>query len=431
MTKFSGIACLAGAAMAIGVSLGGCSSSSGSPVAVPSAAGESCARTADCGSGLVCIGDTCVAKGTTLDAGGSMTTVTPDSGAAAAMDAGTPVPEAAPPRLGSIGESCLTQADCTQGLACVPFSPYGGGGVCDLGSYGLTPSGKTCSGECNAATDCCQLPLNTTVGATSVKNCQDILTLVLSNDAAVCTASPAPAASSAVGVGCFLYATYCSATCANWSCTSNQCVYNAGCQNSGVELNGCPSVTRTGRSLNAPVCDTTAHTCKPTPTLGVCNMDSDCDGKGTNDAAGTCRGGDCTCYQQGCYFSCTSDLNCHQGYSCNAATKLCTLNAKCSLDADCAASTEVANAKCSMGACKVPCTDDHQCGGSGAFTSPYLSAFGGEVCGADGFCDPIGCQGDSDCQNSASNPGGNAVHLFCATPPVSPATTVVTSAVTN
>jgi hypothetical protein len=431
MNKFSGIVFLAAAAMAVGVSSGACSSSSGSPSATPSAAGESCARTADCGSGLVCIADTCVPKGTTPD-GGTAMAIGPDGGVVAIADSGTQLSEAAaPPRLGGLGESCVTVADCAVGLSCIPFSPYGGGGVCDLGSYGLTASGKTCSGECNAATDCCELPLNTTVGATSVKNCQDIVSLVLSNDTSACTQSPGPAPASAVGVGCFLYTTYCGTTCANWNCTANQCVFKGACQNSNVELNGCPAVTRTGRALAAPNCDAPTNTCKATPALGTCNADADCDGKGTNDAAGTCRSGNCTCYQQGCYLKCASDLDCRQGYSCNATSKLCTLNPKCSVDADCAASTEVANAKCSAGTCKVPCANDHQCTGSGAIASPYLSSFGGEVCGADGFCNPVGCQGDTDCQNSASNPGGNVVHLFCVTPPTTPATAVVQSSITN
>ncbi len=442
MMKISGYAFFAGAALAVTAALGGCSSSSNSPATVASAEGESCSRTADCSSNLVCIDDTCVPKGTIVvnDAGqvigsdggvvtppvpdGSVTVVTPDGSIAV-----VPVEAAPPPRLSALGEYCMGAGDCAIGLVCTPNSPYGGSGVCDLANYGQTATGKTCSGECNTAADCCELPLNTTVGSTAVKTCQDILNVVLTGNTNQCTTSPAP--TSAIGIGCFLYSTYCSscATSTTWSCTKNQCVYNASCQNSGVELNGCPAMTRTGRSLTTN-CDTMSSTCKAT-VVGTCTMDSDCDTKPTTDSAITCRGGDCTCYQQGCYLKCASDLDCHQGYSCNTGTRLCTQTAGCSTNADCATSTNVVTAQCITGQCKVPCKTDHQCGASGAVTNYFSSTFTGSVCGTDGFCDKLGCSADADCENSGSNPGGSNLHLFCVTPPAPSTTAVFQSAVTN
>jgi hypothetical protein len=444
MMKISGYAFFAGAAIAVAAAMGGCSSSSSSPGSALSADGESCSRSSDCGSGLVCIQDTCVTKGTVInDAGqvigvdggvvappvpdGSVVVTTPDGSVVI-----VPAEAAPPPRLSAQGEYCMTASDCATGLICVPNSPvYGGSGVCDLATFGLTPSGKTCSGECNMAADCCQLPIGTSVGNTAVKTCEDILNVVLTGNTTQCTQAPSP--TSAVGIGCFLYSTYCSscATGSTWACTKSQCVYNASCQNSGVELNGCPSMTRTGRALNTN-CDVPSNTCKPAAVAGACvSMDSECDTKPTSDTSYTCRGGDCTCYQTGCYLKCSSDLNCRQGYNCNTTTKLCTQTAGCSTNADCAASTAVVTAQCVTGQCKIPCATDHQCSSSGLIKSQFAASFGGQVCGADHFCATLGCANDTDCQNSGSNPGGNTVHLFCVTPPAATTTPVFQSAITN
>ena len=443
MIKISGYAFFAGAALAVFATLGGCSGSSSSPAAVSSAEGESCSRSADCASGLVCIDNACAPKGTINDAGqmigpdGEIITATPDSGVTVISDATVIVPPpmeaAAPPRLSGVGEYCVSAAECAAGLVCIPNSPYGGSGVCDLGSYGLTPTGKTCSGECNTPADCCELPLNTSVMNTAVKTCQDIVN-VLAGNTTQCTTGTPPSATSTIGIGCFLYAAYCGGCSAStWACTKNQCVYTASCQNSGVELNGCPSVTRTGRTLNTN-CDSTdggsSGSCKPT-VVGSCAADADCDTKPTTDSAITCRAGNCACYQQGCYLKCASDLDCHQGYSCST-TKLCTQTAGCSTNADCANSTANVTAQCVSGQCKIPCKSDHQCSASGVITNYVLtSSFGGSVCGSDGYCGKVGCTSDADCNNSASNPGGNTLHLFCVTPPATSTTAVVQSALTN
>jgi hypothetical protein len=440
MIKITGITLFVGAAIAAASALGGCSSSSsGSPALATSAEGESCSRTSDCANDLACIANTCLPKGSSVSDGGvvigpdgSVMMTTPTGGPEAGP---TQVPEAAPPRLSALGQGCERTADCSTGLVCIPSSPYGALGVCDVASYGLTASGKTCSGECNTGADCCELPVTVpAIGGVAVHNCQDILTSVLGGSATACSQSPG--AATAVGIGCFYYATYCS-TCATsnvWACTNSQCVYSKSCQNSGNELNGCPSQTRTARGLTTN-CDTASNTCKPAATIGTCTIgaaDTTCDGVPTNDSGIVCHGGDCTCYQQGCYEKCSADLDCRQGYHCDAAgTKLCQQNTTCSVDSDCAVSTDVTTAKCSNGACKVPCTSDHDCGGSGLVHGYAIATFGGEVCGADGFCDALGCASDMDCQNTGSNPGGSTVHLFCVTPATPMTTPVVQSAITS
>ena len=425
---------LLGAALAAAGSTGGCSSSSQSPVL--SAAGESCTRTADCGSGLACVAQTCVAKSAGLPAAGEGGAVfPPEAGAAAVAPAGEGeggAPDAAPsPRVSDLGESCTITSDCAAGLVCVPSSS-GVGGTCDLASYGLQATGKTCSGECVTGADCCELPLGITLTAGAVKTCQDIVGLVLAGDAGQCASA---ASGSDVGVGCFLYETYCApcTTSGVWTCTGSQCVYSASCDSSGLTLDGCPTQTRTGRPLQ-PFCDPTAHKCQSTP-RGICDVGADCDGKGTTDGAGTCRGGDCTCYAGGCYYSCASTLDCAQGYTCDAAMNLCTKGATCSSDAQCASQTGAVNAKCVNGGCKLSCTSDHECGASGLLQGPSsdAGAFGGQVCGTDGFCEDLGCATNADCQesNHNMNPGGSSVNYFCVTPPATTATPTPASAITN
>jgi len=428
---------LLGAPLAATGAVGGCSSSSSQP-AVLSAAGESCTRTADCGSGLVCVEDTCVVKGAPppgFAEGGAIFPL--EAGVGAAAPAGHEeggVPEAAPsPRVSDLGESCLNTSDCGAGLVCVP-SASGAGGTCDLASYGLQATGKTCSGECVTGADCCELPVGITLTAGAVKTCQDIVTLVLGGNTNQC-GPDASAPSPDVGVACFLYATYCApcATSGVWSCNASQCVYGGACQNNGVVYGGCPSQTRTGRPLS-PFCDTTANKCQSTGGLGVCDVASDCNGKGTTDGAGTCRGGDCTCYEGACYLSCASTLDCAQGYTCDATTTLCTKSGTCSSDAQCASQTGTLNAKCVSGACKLSCTSDRDCGGSGLVQGAGdAGAFVGQVCGTDGFCEPLGCATNADCQeaNHNMNPGGSKVNYFCVTPPAPIATPTPASAITN
>lgn len=421
-------------ALAALVAVAGCSSDDSSSGAA-SGAGESCTRTADCKSGLACIDDRCVdaASGPGGSDGGAIV-VLPDSGgppvstgAPGAAEGGA-LPEAAPPpRLGALGESCLVTADCASNLVCVPAAS-GVGGTCDLASYGLMATGKTCSGECATPADCCELPTGGVAGMANIKTCQDVLALLLTDNTAQCATAQA---GSTVALGCFAYTTYCS-TCATgnvWSCTSSQCVYNLSCQNDGPTVGGCPTQTRTGRALGQ-YCDKTTSKCFNNA-KGFCNTGADCDGKAAEDAAGTCRGGNCVCYQTLCYLACASNLDCPQGYGCDTGSKLCTQNGVCGSDTQCASQTGVVNAKCVSGACELPCTSDHDCGPSGAVASG-AGSFGGQVCGTDGYCHELGCTTDADCRELTHNmnPGNSPLNFFCATP-IAPAPPTPVSAITN
>ena len=399
---------VAGMAAAIALVAMGCGSSSSG--AQPSGLGESCTRTSDCQSGLVCVADTCFARAPAIDAG------------AEAGEAG--LTTSAGPELGQIGEACQTSRDCASPLACVVS---GGSSVCDIVSYGLTPGGKTCSGECETAADCCELPVDALpevvvlddagfeTGIAEPRTCQDILQLMLGGNAAICTAGR-PLTTNAQR-GCFYYQTYCTCAATTWTCTaSSQCAYAGPCLQTGTQntLGGCPTETRTGRALT-PTCGA-ANTCQ----TGGCTKDADCEGTAVTDVSGaTCRGGDCTCNGGACYIACTKYIDCQAGYACNTTTKVCSPTV-CMTNSDCVSQTGEVRAQCQAGACKLPCTTDHDCSPSGDLTG--TGTFNGTVCGSAGICVPFGCTSDADCDTGS-------VHTFCVTPAAT--TSTARSAITN
>jgi hypothetical protein len=403
----------AGFTMVLGASAAGCSSNPSGPQG--SALGESCAKTADCQSGLVCVANACLGPGGRLVVEEAGTESGVDGSVIeGGVDAGGPEP-----RLSQIGETCQTARDCALGLACVPSA--GGAGVCDVTSYGVAASGKTCSGECGAAADCCELPVGVTLAGSndagffvSVVNCQDILQVILGGNASICASRPQPG--SALATGCFFYQTYCSCAADTWACSSGRCVYTASCQaNLANTLTGCPSLTRTRASLNT-TCDMPANKCHST--VSGCATDTDCNGASVADLNGvTCRGGDCTCSAGGCYLTCAKDLNCQGGYSCDATKKLC-VPSPCSSDAQCFSQLGKARAKCQNGACGIPCMVDRDCSPSGDIAG---QPFNGTVCGPNHVCAPVGCTSDADCS------GTGGARLFCTTPNV----TNVHSAISN
>jgi hypothetical protein len=402
MSAFRICICRAAAATVatlLAASLAGCSSTSNA--LVPSALGESCTRTADCQSGLVCFQNTCSGAGRRVDAGGI------DSGGAGGG-------------LSHIDEACQTSRDCASGLDCVPSS--GGASVCDLVSYGVMAQGKTCSGECSEAAHCCALPaggLNLTgitdAGAfVTARNCEDILLLLLGGSTTVCAGSPGPSQANA----CFVYQTYCSCPANTWACNAGRCAYTASCQTSAANVpGGCAAYTRTRSVLNT-TCDAATKKCGAASS--GCATDTDCDGLQVVDLSGvTCRGGDCACHASACYLKCAKDLDCQGGYSCDETQKLCA-PAPCSNDAECFSRLGKARAKCQSGICGIPCAVDRDCSPSGDIPG---QPFNGTVCGSNGVCAPVGCTSDSDCSGMV---GGQ--RFFCATPP---AAADVHSAITN
>src|ERR1700679_1443938 len=132
---------MAGAVALVGVAVAGCSTTNNlNSGGGTSNLGETCTRTFDCKSPLVCEQNVCLmgAAAPSGDGGGTV-----DGGEAGTGPTG--------PHLGELNESCQTSSDCESPLACLE-------GSCRVVNYGLTATGKTC-GECSTATDCCELPV--------------------------------------------------------------------------------------------------------------------------------------------------------------------------------------------------------------------------------------------------------------------------------
>jgi hypothetical protein len=392
----------------LAVSVSACtSSSSNNPVG--SAQGESCTRTADCQSNLVCLSNVCVGGVRPVEAGtpaAENDAGSSDAGVAASPDAG--VDAGVNPGLSQIGEACQTTRDCAAGLDCVPAS--GGTSVCDIVSYGIMAGNKTCSGECGAAADCCDLPTglglsgtNDAGGYVSVLNCQDILFVMLGGSTSVCATHPLSGTPAALG--CFYYQTYCNCAPNTWACNGGRCIYTASCQATIADsLGGCPSFTRSRSALNT-TCDIGSGKCRAASS--GCSTDTDCNGLLVTDVVGvTCRGGDCACFTGACYLKCAKDLDCQNGYSCDATKKLC-VPTPCSDDAECFSRLGKARARCKSGVCGIPCAVDRDCSPSGDIPG---QPFNGTVCGPDGVCAPVGCTSDADCATT----GGP--RLFCVAP---------------
>jgi hypothetical protein len=353
---------------------------------VLSGLGESCGRTADCEATLVCIQQTCVQEGTGNDAG-------PPPG----------------PRLGQRGESCQTVSDCAATLTCVLRS-NAAGGVCDVADYGLTPTGKSCVGECAAAEDCSELPptgvsfVHPTSGITSVaRSCADIVA-ALGGALTVCT--PAPAATSLLNPLCFYHATYCNPAANVWACEMNRCMYTAGCQAaSGVNMiNGCPSTVRTGRTH--PTCDAALSRCQ-TPAASQCTTDASCVGLTVAELDDTCSANECACVQGACYRKCNEELDCPSRYKCDMTEEVCIQETSCTTNAECVATLNEVKAECREGKCVEPCATDHECSGSGLVTGG--GAFANRVCSDKNICEPLGCNSHNEC-------GSGTARVFCVTP---------------
>lgn len=402
------------------------------PVARLSNLNESCTRTADCAGALICISQVCLQGAV----------VTPDAG-----EGGTVVTPPAP-RLGARGESCQVAADCNTGLICIPNPGgiYAGtGSVCELASYGITPTGKTCSGECMTAADCCEMPVG--ISSTYV-TCQDVVRGIATESggdagavACVGTVANVSNVSAALSEACFLYVTYCNCAATTWACTNNQCQYKptgtqceapvAGGSTGGLvnHWNGCPSKTRLGTATWNYPCNEKGQ-CAPAPVDSACNVDADCNPTSTlskfvaDYPTDTCSQDECTCYnKQGCYRKCAKDLDCADNWKCNTTSKLCVPGpSECTTNAHCADIHGSVSWECTAnGTCQQKCASDYECSSSGA--NRNLGSFSA-VCGADKYCHEVGCTADSDCWPSD---GGHA-KKFCVAPPAAPAGTGIKSA---
>jgi len=431
---------LIGAASMAAALLVGCGDNDAKPVA--SQIGQSCVRTADCADGLSCIANVCykTAPPATGGQGGgaAVTPVPPSLGGEGescnsrrdcVADLGcfnnrctstAPMGEAGASSgtgivLGSRGETCRVNGDCGKDLVCVP-STVSGTGVCDLSSYGLEPTGLTCSGECLADSDCYQLP--TELHTTTIKSCEDIDAAITTNTFD-CTAPATPEAKTL----CFEQATYCGYVAKKsktWTCDTdtNHCVYNTACVvASGMDApTGCPSYSRT-RSLAALTCNPDSKKCVGAAVAASCTTDAKCEGKQVYDstvATDVCSAGECTCYtgNKQCYRKCARDIDCGAGLACDGKLKLCVPSASCNSDAECAASHHNLAFVCKEGACAHACKADRDCSPSGLVGG---AEFNGQVCGVDGFCASVAANCTADAQCGTLAPGG--LKLFCVTPP--------------
>jgi hypothetical protein len=410
------------------------------PAGTPSDVGQSCTRTADCKTDLVCIDQVCEKKGGMSNAGapnegsGGSTGGTSAQGGTGGHAGGagtggsTPAPvlggegesctraadcqvglhcfnqrctksesnaaggeggmgsgEPPTPKLGERGETCVISSDCVEGLLCLPATGQGNIGVCTLANSGIVPTGKDCHAECVADTDCCQLP--PALLTNTLKSCADLDDTLTGVD---CT-SPTFAEL------CFIQASYCNCAASTWKCTDGLCSYAAACQNDGLTSDGCATYSRSNKLL--PSTCTSGHCAPPT-----CKKASDCDGMSVaDDPSDTCTASECTCFTDtgGCYRKCSGDLDCAAGMVCDTKTSLCG-PAHCSDALTCQGLLRNVNAVCIDGTCEAGCEDDLDCSSNliGSLTA---------VCNSEHYCEAIGCSDDVQC-SSGTSPN---VHMFC------------------
>jgi len=377
-----------------------------------SALGESCTKTADCVTGLKCFSGTCLTVAPPPPA-------TPDAAIVyVVVDAGAPTN----PVLGGRGETCTKSSDCESGLICLPISDGTTLGVCDIKTYGFSTGTNTCSAECKTKDDCCELPLGLTAtidGASApVNSCADLLKAMRPYNVDGTSCSEEPAASHE----CFLYKTYCNCATNYWACTNNRCSYTNTCDPGvvGEMMDGCPTKSRAG--FAQPTCNETTRLCASAVVTGGCKNNDECTGKPVADGAGeNCVASECVCVvEQGlCYRRCDGELDCAPGYTCDLAKNLCKPAGECTTDAFCATALKNAGAKCvtltgsTAKACRLPCNTDQDCSPSGLSGS----IFTGLICGADNFCGSMGCTSDLECSTEAADTG--SVKMFCVKPQAS------------
>jgi len=396
----------------------GCGDDDNKPVS--SQLGQSCVRTADCAEGLSCIANTCYKAGSgAAGAGGGASVPTPPvlggegESCTSRLDckadlgcfnnrctASEPMGDAGSPGvvmpgvvLGSRGESCTVNSDCGKNLVCVPTTGSGTG-VCDLADFGIEPTGSTCSGECQADSDCYQLPV--ALQTAEIKSCPDI-EAAIADGPIDCTAPASPTEKTL----CFEQATYCGykKTSKVWSCDTDtyRCVYNVSCDPVvGFDVpDGCPSYSRLGTQAGRSCNPDTKKCVGPVAPAG-CTSDAKCKGEVVTGSTGgdLCTADECTCYSgnKQCYRKCSKDGECASGQVCDTAkTKLCVPSDVCSTDTECAIQHNNVGYKCGAGKCALTCAVDRDCSGSG-----INAAFNGMVC-VSGLCQSVA----SDCQSAS------------------------------
>src|SRR6478609_5715726 len=415
----------------------GCGDDDNKPVT--SREGQSCTRTADCDPGLSCIGNVCYKMAPAAGGGGGGANLVPpplgSEGQSCTSrldckagldcfnnrctspvsgDAGSS--STAGPQLSTRGEACRVNSDCDSGLVCMAT------GICDLESFGVTPTGLTCSGECLTAEDCCQLPL--ALHTTSIRSCQDIADAI--DTGSIDCDAPADAAASKL---CFEADTYCNCGKNTWACDedTHACIYGGDCDpDVGLDVpTGCPSHSRLN-NISARTCNPDTKSCVGVALSTACKDDKSCLGKQVVDSSidDVCTAGECTCYSgnKQCYRKCARDIDCGGGQVCDAKQKVCKPDAACVTDSQCAIANHNVAFKCNGGTCAQSCTTDRECSPSGV-----SGQFAGRVC-SEGFCTSVAQDCNEDSQCAPVTVGG--LKPFCVTPPPS-ASDTVSSAITN
>ncbi len=452
-------------ALCVGTSLVACSGDDddAAPAVKPSGKGQSCARTADCASKLVCVDQVCQESGSSsggsggdgtggtgtggTGTGGTGTggTGTGGTGTGGTGTGGTGVE----PVLGGLGESCTKAADCEEGLGCfnqrcVPGSMMGGGGEAGTGGTVTPPPGpplgqlgETCvlPSDCAAGLTCvpggastgnlgiCAVTDSgiTATGKTCTAECEDaedccelpleiqtLLSIKSCSDLAEDLEGVDCADPGTYATQCFAQATYCECNSSTWRCTVGACVYNAACEADGLTTEGCATYSRSGRALS-PTC--TDSKCRAAAVDPICTTDAECETLTVaDDLYDTCSPGECTCYRAtgNCYRKCAEDLDCAKGQVCDPTTDVCVNAPECGENFDCQRKYADVNYQCMDGTCKETCANDLDCNAGGLVGGYFMN-----VCN-DNVCMPLGCRGNDDCVDSA-------VRMFCVTPPT-PAT---------
>jgi hypothetical protein len=454
---------LFGMALCVGTTLVACGGDDDAPApaAKPSGEGQSCARTADCASKLVCVDQVCQKSGSSsggnagtdgsggtggstggtggkggtsgkggtggstpapvLGGEGESCTRAADCetglgcfnqrcvsdgsmmGGGGEAGSGGVVPPPAPP-LGRIGETCVLPSDCAAGLTCVPGGVEAGNlGICSITNSGLTATGKTCFAECETDEDCCELPLEIQAALT-IKSCADLDDLLSGVDC-MDPGSFAPQ--------CFAQSTYCTCGTSTWRCTSGSCVYNAVCEADGLTTLGCATYSRSGRLLPTTCVDGDCGTIAVDP---ICSSDAECETLTVaDDPYDTCSPGECTCFggTGNCYRKCAENIDCAVGFVCDTATDVCVAAPECDNDFDCQRDNRDVDWFCTdNGACAEACSNDLDCNEGDISDGGLVS-----VCN-DNLCMPLGCQDNDDCT-------ALPVRMFCDTPPAVSTTAVV------
>jgi len=297
-------------------------------------AGESCTRRDDCGAGLRCVSQVCVAS-----PDGGTTGVTSTSGEGGACSAraqcapgllcadGTCIAASggleANGRSSGVGESCRATSDCMGDLACMT-------GLCARVAISLDRTDKQCHRiECAQDADCCEAFVPDANCAAYQQNCE--------TDPVFCN-------------------TYRSLCECSRRCEEELCVVAApGCEDDGE----CTS-------QQTPFC--VEGSCRQ------CQSDGNCPGEGTQCVQGVCMAG------------CTLDEQCPALHECKAGE---CVEVGCATDRECVFLTgDVASICDTSGMCRTPCVRDVDCGDQ---TEHF------QVCTA-GQCTFVGCENDAECR---------------------------------